>query len=535
VLIQEIDPNDTKQASRDTKQAFTWFGRDPTVDHFSERSSSLRVPAVRPEASTHHSGLAMPKSKVFLLCPLGLLTIFACTPDTPNQASTAPLLGGAGTQCRAECAITTDSRPFEASHSSPDSATGWLFLADVTLTGTRGATISLGITADQHLVAALPRNAQILVNVDGVEDSFTVSELVSSPVAVYRFEAATTVHLRYALSRGTPTSIPVGDFRLTQYASLADVASSDRRWIAVPRSYAADLSTMSSCVITVSFSKICGIYAWGYPFVAGGLGGTFQSNSGTGASRPITITFSAPGASSITVTIHDPTWPGNSAQAYDAAGNWLGSVGFNGTGVPGWNLPETQTLPYADIRRLDLIPADADYVSYDASFAEVSTPPACKSGALTSYNGISSEFAHTDPMWHTEPHKGRDYLVPDGTEVYAPDSGTIVWRQMTGSAGYAIVLRSALPDSRGLMLDSYFMHLQGPAAGIEYHSVVHSGQLIAYSDNSGTKANGNPSTSNPHLHFGQNQQANWPWADDPTSPFPGGSAPVATVVVPCTF
>jgi len=478
----------------------------------------------------------MPKSKGFLLYPLGVLTLFACSPDTSKDSPTAPRLGlPAGTQCLAECAITTDTRPFEASRSSPDSATGSLFLADVTLKGTRGASISLGITADQNLVAALPRDARILVNADGKEASFKVSELALAPVIIYRFEAGTSVHIRYALSRGAPTSIPVGDIRLTQYSNAADVDSSDRRWIRPARSYAAGLSTMSSCVITVSVSSICGIYAYVYPFARGGLGGTFQSNSGTGASTPITIGFSAPGASSVTITIYDPTWPGNSAQAYDAAGNLLGSVGFSGTGVPGWNLPETATLPYADIRRVDLIPAGADYVSYDASFAGVSTPPACKSAALTSYTTISSEFGSTDPTWHTEPHKGRDYLVGDGTPVYAPDSGTIVWNQPTGSAGYTVVLRSALPDSRGLMLDSYFMHLQGAAAGIQKGSVVHSGQLIAFSDNSGTKADGSPSTSNPHLHFQQHAQANWPWADDPTSPFPGGYPPFPSLVVPCTF
>jgi murein DD-endopeptidase MepM/ murein hydrolase activator NlpD len=210
-------------------------------------------------------------------------------------------------------------------------------------------------------------------------------------------------------------------------------------------------------------------------------------------------------------------------------------VGFNGSGTPGWNIPETATLPYADIRRLDLIPADGDYVSYDVSFASVSTPPACKSAPLSTYSGVSSEFASTDPVWHTDPHKGRDYLVPDSTEVYAADSGTVVWRQTTGSAGYVIVVRSALPDSRGLMLDSYYMHLAGPAPGIHFGSVVHAGQFIAYSDNSGTKADGSPSTSGSHLHFQQNEQATWPWADDPTSPFPGGYTPTPTVVVPCTF
>jgi len=237
----------------------------------------------------------------------------------------------------------------------------------------------------------------------------------------------------------------------------------------------------------------------------------------------------------VTITIYDPTWPGNSAQAYDAAGNYLASVGFNGTGVPGWNIPETATLPYADIRSVFLIPADGDYVSYDASFASVSTPPACKSAALTSYGGVSSEFGSTDPVWHTWPHAGRDYSVPDNTPVFAPDSGTIVWDQLTGSAGYAMVLRSAVPDSRGQMLDSYFMHLQGAAPGIHKGSVVHAGEQIAFSDNSGTKADGTPSTSNPHLHFEQHQQATFPWADDPTSPFPSGYTPLATLVVPCTF
>ena len=207
----------------------------------------------------------MEKSKVPLLLAFGLLTTLACNPDTQNPNSPiAPLLAEAGTPCRAECVITTDLEPFEVSHSSPDSATGWLFLADVGVAGTRGATISLRITANQHLVAGLPRDARILVTVDGKEKSFAVSDLVSGAVTVYRFEATNSVHLRYALSRGAPTSIPVGDFRLIQYSASAEVVSSDRRWIQDPHSYAGNLSIMSSCVITGSFSQVCGIYAWGW-------------------------------------------------------------------------------------------------------------------------------------------------------------------------------------------------------------------------------------------------------------------------------
>lgn len=162
----------------------------------------------------------MEKSKAFLLYTFGLLTLFACSPETQNDLPTAPPLGlSASTQCLAECAITTDTRPFEASRSSPDSATGSLFLADVTLKGSPRATVSLGITADPHLVAALPADTRILVNADGKGTSFKVSELALAPIIIYRFEAATSVRIRYALSRGTPTRTPVGDIRLTQQRS----------------------------------------------------------------------------------------------------------------------------------------------------------------------------------------------------------------------------------------------------------------------------------------------------------------------------
>jgi hypothetical protein len=453
--------------------------------------------------------------------------VFGCSPDAPNQASTAPLLGGAGTQCRAECAITTDSKPFEASHSSPDSAMGWLFLADVTLTGNRGASISLGITADQHLVAALPQDARILVNADGKEASFTVSELLSGSVTFYRFEAAAIVHLRYAISRGTPTSIPIGDFRLIQYASSADVANSDRPWVRSPRSYAADFSTMSSCVITLALSTICGIHAYVNPYATGRLG-TFQSNSGTGVSSPVTIRFSGPGATNVTITIHDPTWAGNSAQAYGPNGDFLGSVGFSGSGLPGSDFPETQTLSYTHISRVDLIPAPGDYVAYDASFADSSTTPPCSSKPLTSYDRVSDEFDVVDPPTHKDAHTGRDYSVLTHSEVYAQDSGTIVFKGPAKSAGYALVLRSALPDTRGLLLDSYFFHLEAAAPGIHEGSVVSAGQLIAFSDDSGV-------STGPHLHFEQHIQAFWPGLPDPRTPWPWHHAPRMTVVVPCTF
>ena len=321
-------------------------------------------------------------------------------------------------------------------------------------------------------------------------------------------------------------SLPSGSVRLTQYVSSAEVVNSERWWVRTPKSYSASLNTTLNCIVAAAYSNICGIYAYVFPFASGGLGGTFQSNSGTGASHPIWISFTAPGATNVTVTVYDPTWDGNAAVAYDVSGNVLGSVGFAGTGTPGWNVPATQTLPFADIRSVQLVPANNDYVSYDASFEGLSSPPACVSKPLTSYDAVTDPFGQIDTS-HVDPHMGRDYAVISGTQVFAPDSGTVVWRSTTGRAGYAIVVRNALPDSRGLLLDSYFFHLQGPAAGIQIGTVVHAGQLLGLSDDTGH-------STGPHLHFEQHVQTSW-GAPDGNSPFPGGSAPRNSVVVPCTF
>lgn len=470
----------------------------------------------------------MQKRKLPIL-PLAILALIACGPDGPiHDSPTAPKLLPPGDRCASTCDLITDSKPFQASRSSPDSTSGALYLGKTTVRGAAGASVTLGLTGEKNLLNILPRDARVLVRVGNEkEQSFAVSALSPAPLAIYRFNSASTVDIRYSLSRGKPASLPDGAVRLTQSVSSAEVVASERWWVRTPKSYSASLSALSSCIVAAAYSNICGIYAYVYPFASGGLGGTFQSNSGTGASRPVWISFTAPGATNLTVTVYDPTWDGNAAVAYDVAGNVLGSVGFAGTGIPGWNVPATQTLPFTDIRSVQLVPANNDYVSYDVSFEGISSPPACASGPLTNYDRVSDPFGQVDTL-HVDPHMGRDYAVISGTQFFAPDSGTIVWSSTTGTAGYAIVLRSALPDSRGLLLDTYFMHLQGPATGIHVGSVVHGGQLLGFTDDTGY-------STGPHLHFEQNIQASWPGEPDPRTPFPAGHAPRNTVVVPCTF
>ena len=99
--------------------------------------------------------------------------------------------------------------------------------------------------------------------------------------------------------------------------------------------------------------------------------GTFQSFGGTNASRRMEIFFSSP-VSSVTVTIHDPTFGGNSVEAINSAGQLIDSRAFTGNNQPGVYSADTRTVSATPmggrIARVVLIPADADYVAYSFSF-----------------------------------------------------------------------------------------------------------------------------------------------------------------------
>jgi murein DD-endopeptidase MepM/ murein hydrolase activator NlpD len=440
----------------------------------------------------------MPRSKVLIICPLGLLTLFACGPDglNDNSSPTGPTLAALSAQCGTECAITTDSRPFRASRSSPDSVAGTLFLAEVTVNGHKGAVVSLAVAADRSLIDAIPADARVLVTIDGKLQSFHLSRLTSSRPTLYQFETATTIRIRYDLSRGAVKLIPAGGVHLTQYTSSGEVVYSRRPWIRSRRSLAANVTaSSSSCVIAAPLSHLCGTTVSVSPFSGETTGGeaTFQSNPGTGASGPITITFSA-AVPSVTVTIYDPTYAGNSATAYDASGNVLGRVDFVGTGIPGLDVPDTKTLTYSGIRRVDLIPAEADYVSYDASFEGTPGPQPCPASVLDGSPMVSSTYKSHDPAVRSVKHMGRDYAVPIGTPVYANEAGRVAHAQFgEGGSGWGIVIRS-------IDANSYFFHLSQLL--VSKGDSVEGGQLIALSGNSGHVVSINGGNG-AHLHFEQ--------------------------------
>ncbi len=436
----------------------------------------------------------MSKSKIFLLCPLGLLVLFACGPDgTSEHSPTGPNLKlGDQSQCADECVITTDSRPFLAARSSPDSVSGTLVLGDVVVNGSTGATISLQLFASQQLVSALARDTRILVTAGAVTKSFTLPELTSTRATIYRFSAAGTLQIRYALSRGAPSSIPLGDIRLTQYAKSAVIVNSERRWIRRSLLPSAQMSSASGCAIAAPVSRICGITVSVNPYApAATYEGTFQSNPGTGASAAIGITFSQ-SVPSVTVTIYDPTYSGNTAQAFDSTGALLGSVDFVGTGTPGWDVPDTKTLTFSGIRSVLLTPAQDDYVSYDASFAGTPGPGICPHTAFNGTYPVTDAYQAPDTSFRTIPHMGRDYGLPIGTQVFSVEAGRVAHADFGSSSGGGVVVSSS--DA-----NSYYFHLSQLL--VSKGDTVQAGTLIGLSGNTGKVHP--PAPGGAHLHFEQ--------------------------------
>jgi murein DD-endopeptidase MepM/ murein hydrolase activator NlpD len=92
-------------------------------------------------------------------------------------------------------------------------------------------------------------------------------------------------------------------------------------------------------------------------------------------------------------------------------------------------------------------------------------------------------------------------------------------------------VRSALPDARGLFLDSYYYHLKQGSIVVAWYQKVSAGQFLGKVNDSGEDKAGNKTSWGSHLHFEQH------------TPTPGkGAFPVApgnndrkTGVQPCTF
>jgi hypothetical protein len=294
--------------------------------------------------------------------------------------------------------LAADARPLVAAEFRADSSDYLIALGTARLHGVAGDEVVLQARATRALLVAAGRDVDVVAEVSGTSLTFSL-EAVTEGAVVYRFRKDETVEIRYWLSRRVAER-PVGTFELRQYSG-ADVITSATPWVAPPSggidSVAFACSTnCEPCPLSAPTGS-CGATSYAIvPYVPGWVFCCFQSDAGTGASNPITITFSEP-VSSITITIQDPTWAGNTMTAYGPTGQVVGSVGFAFSGVPGVNLSDTKSIS-GSISSVILTPADEDYVAYSGLFMEsIQLNVTCDSTSVVRGGAISCTAAPPTP------------------------------------------------------------------------------------------------------------------------------------------
>lgn len=162
--------------------------------------------------------------------------------------------------------------------------------------------------------------------------------------------------------------------------------------------------------------------------------------------------------------------------------------------------------------------------------AWINGAPPCRAKPVASYTRISLKYDSTD-VHHTEPHMGQDYADSTGTPVFSADTGTVIYKGWAGRSGYTVAVRSALPDPRGLFLDSYYYHLKEGSIVVAWDQKVAAGQFLAKVNDSGETKAGVKTSWGSHLHFEQHT----PTPGKGAFPVPPGKNDRKTGVQPCTF
>lgn len=315
---------------------------------------------------------------------LGLLTWLAaaCKGDSTAPAgmhAQTPSAHISVEACASDCTLLDGVAPFQRTRADQDSIAAFVYVGDVTVQGATGGTLSVSLVSDASLMSALAADSLVVI-VNGSAQAIPIDDFAAGPVVVHRFAGPQTIVVEYRLTGHIPGALPPAAVRLVQHTVAATVTASNRPWVRTRSLVRSDgippgggTLPPPDCPITMASQTFCGgITVQVSPFTltgAGGgpIGGTFQSAAGTGASSPITITFS-PAVTSATIMAYDPTYPGNGATAYDSLGSVVATGTFLYSGTPGLNQPNSVSLTAGGISKIVLSPAPADYVSYDVTF-----------------------------------------------------------------------------------------------------------------------------------------------------------------------
>ncbi|MBU0982013.1 M23 family metallopeptidase [Patescibacteria group bacterium] len=96
------------------------------------------------------------------------------------------------------------------------------------------------------------------------------------------------------------------------------------------------------------------------------------------------------------------------------------------------------------------------------------------------------------------PHKGVDIGTPEGTKLFSPGDGRVVYKRPAGSSGgNALHVEYKVNGEYVVMV---FHHLK-ELPDLEPGSEIKKGELLAVSGNTAAIKNGQPMSTGPHLHF----------------------------------
>jgi hypothetical protein len=239
-----------------------------------------------------------------------------------------------------------------------------------------GGRVLLRLEMEPGLQESLPEDFRVVVRMKGNQVTIPLDDALVGR-ALFEFRGAETIDVQYFIVPRSKSPIAEGGFRLLQIVEGGSVTASRRPWVQTVRHPQFSAASVPSCRVTAASSSVCGIDVAVSPFYSPSpfFGSTFQSGPGTGASSPITITFS-PSVRAVRVEIYDPSFAGNTATAYDSLGAEIAEVHFSYSGQPGVNEPDTlDLLPSGRISSVVLTPAVADYVAYSVSFDPADCPP----------------------------------------------------------------------------------------------------------------------------------------------------------------
>lgn len=254
--------------------------------------------------------------------------------------------------------------------SQPDSLGAVLALGELELAGNTGDSLALTLRATGIVRRALASGSSIMID-DGFGLTIIDPESIMRSRIVYRLRHS-SARVRLMLSRGASRAIIdslQGQAVRAAAPSLeaqfsGSIVTSRMKWSRSARTGGEAALTTNACEATEGAGTCDGVSYAIDPYVDAGV--YFQSSPGTQPSVDITVTFTGP-VNSVSVTIGDPTYSGNTATAYDAAGNILTATEFTHSGVWGVNNPDTRVLMVPDslsIARMVLHAAADDYVYY---------------------------------------------------------------------------------------------------------------------------------------------------------------------------